>query len=76
MDPRRVVSVYSFSVIALRHDLQKVHGTQSIEILKDLPPVSGKGWTLTRRISGVNENSTFLVVWRCSRNREQPWTAP
>ncbi|KZT08220.1 peroxisomal dehydratase [Laetiporus sulphureus 93-53] len=39
-----------------------VHGTQSIEILKSLPPVSGQGWKLKRRIVGINENKSGVVV--------------
>jgi len=38
--------------------LCQVHATQSIEILKDLPLVSGPGWKWTTRYTGVNENST------------------
>jgi hypothetical protein len=35
----------------------KVHGSQSIEILKDLPLASGDGWTWTTKYTGVVENS-------------------
>lgn len=34
-----------------------MHGTQSIEILKPIPAVSGPGWKLRKRIVGVSENS-------------------
>ncbi|KAH9919557.1 peroxisomal dehydratase [Fomitopsis serialis] len=34
-----------------------VHASQSIEILKPLPAVSGSGWKLKRRVTGVTENS-------------------
>lgn len=37
----------------------QVHGTQSIEILKPIPEVSGPGWKLKKRIVGVSENSTL-----------------
>ncbi|KAI0943066.1 hypothetical protein AcV7_002310 [Taiwanofungus camphoratus] len=39
-----------------------VHGTQTIEILKPLPPVSGPGWKLKKRIVAVSENKTGLIV--------------
>ena len=35
---------------------RQVHGTQSIEILKPIPEVSGPGWKLKKRIVGVSEN--------------------
>jgi peroxisomal enoyl-CoA hydratase 2 len=39
-----------------------VHATQSIEILKPLPTVSGDGWKMTKRITGVSENKTGIIV--------------
>jgi hypothetical protein len=39
-----------------------VHASQSIEILKEIPPVSGKGWKLTGKITGVHENSTYVFA--------------
>ncbi|GJE93154.1 peroxisomal dehydratase [Phanerochaete sordida] len=39
-----------------------VHGTQSIEILKPIPEVSGPGWKLKKRIVGVSENKSGIVV--------------
>ncbi|KAF9804681.1 hypothetical protein IEO21_09284 [Rhodonia placenta] len=39
-----------------------VHGFQSIEILRPLPAVSGPGWKLKKRIVGVNENKTGIVL--------------
>ena len=35
----------------------QVHGSQSIEILKPLPAVSGPGWKIKKRIVAVSENS-------------------
>ena len=35
-----------------------VHATQSIEVLKPLPLVSGDGWVWRSRYTGVQENST------------------
>ena len=35
-----------------------VHASQSIEILKPLPLVSGPGWTIKRRLTSVRENSS------------------
>lgn len=34
-----------------------VHGSQTIEILKALPHVSGSGWKLKKRTVGISENS-------------------
>ncbi|KAI0071950.1 peroxisomal dehydratase [Panus rudis PR-1116 ss-1] len=39
-----------------------VHATQSIQILKPLPAVSGPGWKLKRRIVAVSENSSGIVL--------------
>jgi len=39
-----------------------VHATQSIEILKNLPPVSGEGWRLTSRYTGVSENKSGIIT--------------
>jgi len=39
-----------------------VHATQSIEVLKELPLVSGDGWKWTSRYVGVNENKSGLVT--------------
>ncbi|TFY57358.1 hypothetical protein EVJ58_g7072 [Rhodofomes roseus] len=39
-----------------------VHASQSIEILKPLPAVSGPGWKLKKRNTGVTENKTGLLV--------------
>ena len=36
-----------------------MHATQSIEILKPLPVVSGVGWKWKNRFTGVAENSEF-----------------
>ncbi|KAJ7243600.1 peroxisomal dehydratase [Mycena haematopus] len=44
-------------------DLNKmVHGSQAIQILKDLPLVSGPGWTLTNKYTGVIENKTGIIL--------------
>ncbi|KAJ7450825.1 peroxisomal dehydratase [Mycena latifolia] len=39
-----------------------VHATQSIQILKDLPLVSGTGWTWTTKYTGVVENPRGIIV--------------
>ncbi|RDB17077.1 putative enoyl-CoA hydratase 2 [Hypsizygus marmoreus] len=39
-----------------------VHATQSIEVLKDLPLVSGPGWKLTTRYTGVVENKSGIIL--------------
>ncbi|KAJ7742569.1 peroxisomal dehydratase [Mycena metata] len=39
-----------------------VHGTQSIEIIKDLPLVSGPGWTMTTKYTGVVENKSGIIL--------------
>jgi len=44
-------------------DLNKmVHGSQSIQILKDLPLVSGSGWTWTTKYTGVVENKSGIIL--------------
>ncbi|KAF7305437.1 Peroxisomal dehydratase [Mycena chlorophos] len=40
----------------------EVHGFQSIEILKDIPLVSGPGWTWTTKYVGIAENKTGIVL--------------
>jgi acyl dehydratase len=39
-----------------------IHAMQSIEILRDLPFVSGKGWKLTSRYTGVSENKSGIIT--------------
>lgn len=39
-----------------------VHGAQSIEAYKQIPVDSGTGWKLRRRIIGVHENKSGVVV--------------
>jgi len=39
-----------------------VHATQSIEVIKDIPLVSGPGWKFTTRYTGINENKTGIVL--------------
>ncbi|KZS92855.1 peroxisomal dehydratase [Sistotremastrum niveocremeum HHB9708] len=39
-----------------------VHGSESLQIIKPIPLVSGDGWRLKRRISGVHENKTGVIV--------------
>ncbi|KAG9045688.1 hypothetical protein FS837_005843 [Tulasnella sp. UAMH 9824] len=39
-----------------------VHGTQSIETLKPLPTESGGGWKLKKRIIGIHENKSGVIV--------------
>jgi len=39
-----------------------VHATQSIQIFKPIPKVSGEGWKLKRRIVAVNENKSGIVL--------------
>jgi hypothetical protein len=36
-----------------------VHASQTIEILKPLPPVSGPGWKLKKRLASIRENSSY-----------------
>ncbi|KAJ7337649.1 peroxisomal dehydratase [Mycena albidolilacea] len=44
-------------------DLDKMlHGSQSIQILKDLPLASGPGWTWTTKYTGVVENKTGIIL--------------
>ncbi|KAK7680296.1 hypothetical protein QCA50_016536 [Cerrena zonata] len=39
-----------------------VHATQSIQILRPIPAVSGQGWKLKRRIVAVSENKSGIVL--------------
>ncbi|KAL6302250.1 peroxisomal dehydratase [Sparassis latifolia] len=39
-----------------------VHASQSIEVLKPLPSVSGSGWKIQRRIVSVSENKSGILV--------------
>ncbi|KAH9474604.1 putative dehydratase NIT22 [Psilocybe cubensis] len=39
-----------------------VHATQSIEIVKPLPLVSGEGWTWKTRYTGVVENKSGIIL--------------
>lgn len=39
-----------------------VHATQSIEVIKTLPLISGPGWKWKSRYTGVVENSKLCVV--------------
>ncbi|KAH8080679.1 peroxisomal dehydratase [Cristinia sonorae] len=39
-----------------------VHATQSIQVLKPLPAVSGAGWKLQRRVVAVSENKSGIVL--------------
>ncbi|KAL4071733.1 peroxisomal dehydratase [Scleroderma citrinum] len=39
-----------------------VHGSQSIEVLKDLPSESGPGWKLTSKVVGVHENKSGIII--------------
>lgn len=41
-----------------------VHATQSIEVLKPLPLVSGDGWVWRSRYTGAQENSEYLASSR------------
>ncbi|KAJ7291515.1 peroxisomal dehydratase [Mycena rebaudengoi] len=46
-----------------RFDPNKVvHGTQSIQILKDLPLESGPGWTWTSKFTGAVENKSGIIL--------------
>ncbi|KZO99228.1 peroxisomal dehydratase [Calocera viscosa TUFC12733] len=39
-----------------------VHGSMSIEILRPLPLETGKGWRMKRRVSGVHENKSGIIL--------------
>jgi len=46
-----------------KFDVKKlVHGSQASQMLKPLPTSSGEGWRLKRRITGVHENKSGIVV--------------
>lgn len=39
-----------------------VHGEQSIEILHDIPTSSGEGWKIRKRIVGVHDKGSGLIL--------------
>ncbi|RPD59276.1 peroxisomal dehydratase [Lentinus tigrinus ALCF2SS1-7] len=39
-----------------------VHGSQSIELLKPLPAVSGPGWKIKKRLVAISENKSGIIV--------------
>jgi len=39
-----------------------VHGSQAMKILKPIPLTTGDGWKLKRRICGVHENKSGIIV--------------
>ncbi|KAE8222959.1 hypothetical protein CF319_g3924 [Tilletia indica] len=39
-----------------------VHGEQTLQILKPIPAVSGKGWKLKKRISAVHDKGKALIL--------------
>jgi peroxisomal enoyl-CoA hydratase 2 len=41
---------------------QIVHASQSIDILREIPSVSGTGWKLTMRVSGIHENKSGIIL--------------
>jgi len=44
-------------------DVKKlVHGSQASQILKTLPTSSGNGWKMKRRVVGVHENKSGIIV--------------
>ena len=66
-DPNRGVCTYVFllfprALLTYTCPLQ-VHGSQSIEILKPFPAVSGPGWKIKKRVVGVSENSTSFTLF-------------
>jgi len=39
-----------------------VHGSMSIELIRPIPKASGKGWKLEKRVVGVHENKSGVIV--------------
>ncbi|VDB96734.1 unnamed protein product [Peniophora sp. CBMAI 1063] len=39
-----------------------VHATQTIEVLKPLPLVSGEGWKIAQKLSGIQENKSGVII--------------
>lgn len=67
LNPNRVVCFYTF---ILRYNLirvAQVHATQSIEVVKPLPLVSGEGWLWKTRYTGVAENSEHILHFPVER---------
>lgn len=42
-----------------------VHASQTIEIFKPLPLVSGPGWRLKKRLASIRENSAYRLCIPC-----------
>jgi len=49
-----------------------VHASQTIEVLKPLPLVSGPGWKLKMRLASIRENSSCHPTYSISRRVHQP----
>lgn len=49
--------------LVLTKRLFQVHGSQSIEIIKDIPLVSGPGWSWKSKYTGVSENSMSFCMF-------------
>ncbi|THH17250.1 hypothetical protein EW146_g3528 [Bondarzewia mesenterica] len=39
-----------------------VHATQTVEVLKPLPLISGSGWKLKKRLTSIHENKSGVIV--------------
>ncbi|KAG6832194.1 hypothetical protein H0H87_002304 [Tephrocybe sp. NHM501043] len=62
LNPNRIVRATRFPTCYVAYWALQVHATQSIEILKELPLVSGPGWKYTTRYTGVVENSIGIIL--------------
>jgi hypothetical protein len=49
-----------------------VHASQTIEVLKPLPLVSGPGWKLKKRLTSIRENSSCHPTYSISRHVHKP----
>ena len=47
-----------------------VHASQTIEILKPLPLVSGPGWRIKKRLAAIRENSAFFLLPNLQQNTD------
>jgi len=39
-----------------------VHGSMSVQLLRPLPVEAGQGWEMRRRVSGVHENKSGIII--------------
>ncbi|THH27102.1 hypothetical protein EUX98_g7090 [Antrodiella citrinella] len=62
LDPNRTVRVCFSGYLSVTYRCSQVHATQTIQVLKPIPAVSGPGWKFRRRVVAVSENKTGIIL--------------